>query len=563
MRDPYRVPVRDVLEVGGLLKSRILAGQGGQSRTITTVSVVEAPDVLDWVRPHTFVMTGGFPLRHLDVGRGEGASASGLCRLVSQLDDLDVAGLGIQFGPHLSGLPVEVLELADELDFPIVSLPADVPFDQLFSQMMVEVTGVQNDVLQRTYDLHASLEAMLLEGADEQRIADQIAGSLGLGVLITSVDGRQMANALTEEMHEELRASDLYDQTGRFRNERIRTPVQTERGGQLLTVPIVAAGSDLARLVAFAPEHAIGEDVRYALQRAASVLALLITQRQALNVVESKYRGDFLRDVLSGRSKNREHSEAYAVGLGWRLDMPCLVVAAQIDPQDPREEPASTRVRRAWQSRFHTAWTQVVAQESKAYPCADFSDEVVVLLSPPQGADPRRDAAETLAELQRMVERIVHRVSGDRGGGRRPFSVGTSRLVTTFEQLPAAYQQARRATEVGRRFSGGSSTSHFDDLGIHRLIGLIPDSAELAVFAEDILGELAGEGAQAQELRTTLQVLLDHNLNVAEASRELTMHYNTMRYRITKLEKILGPFTTDANLRLNVAVALQVRKIQQ
>src|SRR5690606_41129032 len=86
---------------------------------------------------------------------------------------------------------------------------------------------------------------------------------------------------------------------------------------------------------------------------------LQITPRQALNVVENKYRGDFLRDVLSGRSKNREHAEVYAVGLGWRLDMPCIVVAAQIDPQDPRETPVSTRVRRAWQSRFHLAWTQV------------------------------------------------------------------------------------------------------------------------------------------------------------------------------------------------------------
>lgn len=560
MREPYRVPVRDVLEVGGLLKSRILAGKGGQGRTITAVSIVEAPDVLDWVRPHTFVMTGGFPLLHLDPEGG--LSAAGLRRLVSQLDDLEVAGLGIQFGPHVTSLPPEVLALADELDFPIVSLPAEAPFDQLFSQMMVEVAGVQNDVLQRTYELHAVLEGLLLEGADVQRIADQIAHALGLGVLITTVDGRQMADAFAEEMHEQLRGADFYDETGRFRIERIRTPVPTSGGGELLAEPIVAAGSDLARLVAFAPEHAIGEDVRYALQRAASVLALLITQRQALNVVENKYRGDFLRDVLSGRSKNREHSEAYAVGLGWRLDMPCIVVAAQIDPQAPGEEPASTRVRRAWQSRFHTAWTQVVARESKAYPCADFSDEVVVLLSVPERQEPA-DPATTVVELQRMVERIVHGVSGDRGGGRRPFSVGTSRLVTSFEQLPGAYQQARRATEVGRRFSGGSSTSHFDDLGIHRLIGLIPDGHELTVFAEDILGVLAEEGPHAAELRHTLQVLLDHNLNVAEASRELTMHYNTMRYRITKLEKILGPFTTNANLRLNVAVALQVRKIQQ
>lgn len=559
MRDTYRVPVRDVFEVGGLLRSEILAGRGGQGRTITTVSIIESPDVLDWVRPHTFVMTGGFPLRHLDPGGA--VSADSISRLVSQLDDLDVAGLGIQFGTHLSELPQEVLDLADSLDFPIVSLPTDVPFDQLFSQTMVEVIGVRDDVLKRTYDLHSVLEGLLLEGADVDRIADQISRSLGLGILVTTVDGRQLADSFTSGMHAELRAAHLFDETGRFRNERVRSPVKTTGGGQLLTEPIVAAGSDLARLVAFAPLSVIGEDVRYALQRAASVLALLITQRQALNVVESKYRGDFLRDVLSGRAKNREHSEAYAAGLGWRLDMPCIVISAQIDPQAPGDEPVSTRVKRAWQTRFHTAWTQVVAQESSAYPCADFSDEVVVVLSPAEGWEDD-DPAATVAELQKVVGRMVHRVSGDRGGGRRPFSVGTSRLVTSFDGLPNAYHQARRATEVGRRFAGGR-TSHFDDLGIHRLIGLIPDNQELAVFAKDILGELADDDAQARELRTTLQVLLDHNLNVAEASRELVMHYNTLRYRITKLEKVLGPFTADATLRLNIAVALQVHKMLQ
>src|SRR5690606_7437872 len=183
-----------------------------------------------------------------------------------------------------------------------------------------------------------------------------------------------------------------------------------------------------------------------------------------------------------------------------------IVVAAQIDPQDPRETPVSTRVRRAWQSRFHLAWTQVVGRESSAYPVADFGDEVVVLLSLPEGREELADQpGAAVAELQRMVERIVRGVSGDRGGGRRPFSVGTSRLVHGFEELPGAYQQARRATEVGRRFSGGNSTSHFDDLGIHRLIGLIPDTEELVVFARDILGELAEETPQAAELRATLR----------------------------------------------------------
>jgi purine catabolism regulator len=131
--------------------------------------------------------------------------------------------------------------------------------------------------------------------------------------------------------------------------------------------------------------------------------------------------------------------------------------------------------------------------------------------------------------------------------------------VTSPAELPAAYADALKAVSVGRQMQGEGALIHFDGLGIFRLLALVPDGADLRRFVVESLGELASDaGRESADLRRTLSVLLDTNLNVAETARILHYHYNTLRYRIAKLERMLGPFTTDPELRLTLALALKV-----
>jgi purine catabolism regulator len=241
------------------------------------------------------------------------------------------------------------------------------------------------------------------------------------------------------------------------------------------------------------------------------------------------------------------------------------VVVAEIDPQPRDEKPASREQRRTWQERFSAAWRQVSHALDPGIPSVDFSSEVVTLL--PVGSDATRPAAAAAGRLSDgwpghdVVRRVVTGVAGDKGGGRRSFSVGVSRMATDIGALPEAYAQARRAVEIGRRVQGTGSTTFFDELGLHRLIALIPDTDELRAFARDVLGPLVDQTTESANLRETLQVLLDTNFNVAEAARLQFFHYNTMRYRVSKLERLLGPLSSDPHLRLDVAVALRVLEI--
>lgn len=393
--------------------------------------------------------------------------------------------------------------------------------------------------LARVDALHTALTQIVLEGGDLGGIAAEVARVLDVGVAFTSTDGRVRAEALTDEHRADLARHDLVDPTGRIRVERIgRGVAHVSR--------VVAGGADLARLVCVRSEGAWTADDVHALERAAAVAALLITRQEAVTAVETKYQGDFLRELLLRRTPDPAYVAEHAETFGWDLGRPVVVAVAELDPP---EEPASSAQRRQWQERFSAAWRQVAESIAPGIPTVDFSSEVVTLL--PVGED--------------LVPRAVQAVAGDKGGGRRPFSVGVSRVAASLEELPTAYAQARRAVEVGRRISGGGSTTFFDQLGLHRLIALIPDTGEgageLRAFVDDVLGPLAEHTTEAADLRETLQVLLDTNFNVAEAARMQFFHYNTMRYRVSKLERLLGPLSSDPHLRLDVAVALRVHEI--
>jgi PucR family transcriptional regulator, purine catabolism regulatory protein len=161
------------------------------------------------------------------------------------------------------------------------------------------------------------------------------------------------------------------------------------------------------------------------------------------------------------------------------------------------------------------------------------------------------------------VAAVTSRVNGRLRRVGRLLGTGIGRPAGSLSELAEAHRQAQRALGVGQEIHGGSAVTHFDQLGVFRLLSLIPDSTELRSYVDEVLGPLAdATDADSADLRETLRVLLETNLNVAESARRLHFHYNTMRYRIGKLERMLGPFTTDPTLRLNLLLALHAARMR-
>ncbi|WP_205752779.1 PucR family transcriptional regulator [Cryptosporangium phraense] len=531
--------MRDVLEASSLTGARVLAGDTGLDRVVQRLNVMEVPDILPWVKPHELLLTTGYPLRHYP---------SSLVDLVRDLDERGLAALAVKPHRYLDGLPADVLAEADRRGFPIIEVTAEIGFDDILNDVLSALLHRQASVLARSDEVHRALVGVVLEGGDLSDLAAELTRIFGGPVVVTTPDGRVIAGA---DALPDLQSTGCFDPTGRFRVDEEPTGVRPHSGGFHTTVPVVAGRIDHGRIVAFSASPLDAADV-YSLERAATVAALAVTKQLAIDAVEGKYRADFLRDLLTGRVEDVPTAVAHARTLGWDVERPLVAVVAELDPA---HETGTVPELRPVQERFATAWQSVVRWRDARAPVVNFNQEVVVLLGLP-GPHASADM------IERAVNDLVRQVVGDGGGGRRSFSLGISRPALTAQELPRAYEQARKAVRIGRRLHGDGARASFDRLGVHRLLSLIPDTSELRGFVEEVLGELAADTPENADLRRTLAVLLETNCTVAEAARRLHFHYNTLRYRITKLEKLVGPFTDDAALRLDLALALRVLEIR-
>jgi purine catabolism regulator len=542
----YGLTVRDLLALPSLAGAEVAAGAAGMEQLVRWVNVMEVPDILPWVKPNELLLTTGFPLSH--VGGASSVDSAALAELIDGLAEGGVAALGVKTGRYLDELPPVMLDTAERRGFPILVLPRTVAFDEVMSDVFTQLVDRQSWALDVADRLHRALTAIVLEGGDLPQIAGEFAALFDAAVLICSPDGRVQTTVGTDADCAALAVLPLFDPSGRFRTEQVHAGLQdapAPHPGQLAIAPVIAGGTDHGFIVAYGPEGGLGPVTVQALERAATVAALAITKQLAVSAVESKFRGDFLRDALMGVAGPAAQVVEHCLQLGWDVGRPLAVVVAQFD--DPVAQPAPTATgERTPQDRLTAAWQQVVRARDRAAPVVGFSHEVVVLV--PAAAD----------TVEAVVAELVTAVAGDRGGGRRSFSTGISRVIQSVADLPTAYDQARKAVLVGRRMRGPGAVAHFDSLGVHRLLSLVSDPEELRSFAAEVLRGLAAETTEANDLRNTLQVLLDTNCNVAETARSLHFHYNTLRYRIGKLESIVGPFTTDADLRLDIALALRV-----
>jgi sugar diacid utilization regulator/putative methionine-R-sulfoxide reductase with GAF domain len=281
---------------------------------------------------------------------------------------------------------------------------------------------------------------------------------------------------------------------------------------------------------------------RASLGQVAQLVALwLLRERTALED-ELGLGSRFLDDLLHGRLGDEDVVARQASILGVDLDVPRVVLCVGLVVEQP-EGDAMPLV-----SRQAAAVIRQVAEARRLEPVLDLRgrDAVLLLRADGRGGSPRATVGAFLG------------AAGAALGGVR-LAGGMGRVCQALGEYAESYREAELALEVARAAPDGQRLRTHEDLGFYGLVARAVEPAMLDALAEHALEPLVRSDARtgAQYVRT-LATFLRADRHLKPAAAALHLHVNTLRYRLGRIERLLGIDLDDVEARFELEFAVRL-----
>ncbi|MBO0791890.1 MAG: helix-turn-helix domain-containing protein, partial [Ktedonobacteraceae bacterium] len=300
---------------------------------------------------------------------------------------------------------------------------------------------------------------------------------------------------------------------------------------------------------------------RIILSKVASILKIEFARERERSEVESRYQVEAFTDVLQGNYQQPEEMLTRARLLGFDLTVPQVVVAF---------EPAGDEQERNYPAGTQTGWGRRIRDELlRAWPGCWVLAEArrVVALLPLVSLsgdinNEREREDEILTRMERVHARLLAQQHND--AGLPLYSCGIGRAAIKLDAIPQSFREAQQALEIGRRLFGEGKLHSFARLGVYRLLFRLDGQSELGEFYQETLGTLLnGDTRHDGTLIETLESYFRCNGNLSETARAMHLHRNSLLYRLERIEVLLGRSLEDAELRLNLQIALKIHHLHR
>jgi purine catabolism regulator len=510
---PTTVTLSALVGIPGLHLT-VRAGEQQLDRPVRWVHTSELDDPAPYLEGGELLLTTGLKLgRSREKQRG----------YVHRLADAGVSGLGFGVGLTYGEVPAALVEAAAERELPLIEVPQPTPFIALSKAVTAALAAEQYLAVTTSFEAQEELTRAALGKDGPGALVRRLAGRLGGWAALYDASGAVVVAAPDWAAR---RANRLRPEVDRLRSRPAPASAalqNAQKDQDYVVLQSLGADRRARGFLAVGTEDRLTPTERYVVNAAVALLTLTLERSRDLRRAEERMRTALLRLVLAGEIGTAR--EVAGPLLGGLPEGPVRVLLAEGEPS-AEGEPLSVLSDLAEQTATRTGEPLLLAPEG---------DRLVLLAL--DGGSVHTDCVAAVQELEAL-------------------SLGIS-APTTPEAAGTGFAQAERALAVALR-SGRRSVDH-DEVGTGSLLPLLADEAVLA-FADALLRPLREHDRTSRgDLEASLFAWLSHHGQWDAAAVDLGVNRHTLRYRMRRVEELLGRSLDDTDVRMELWLALRTR----
>ncbi|MEV4044171.1 MULTISPECIES: PucR family transcriptional regulator [unclassified Streptomyces] len=481
-------------------------------------------------------------------------------RYVKRLADAGVVGLGFAVGVNYDHVPEALVEAARREGLPLLEVPRRTPFLAISKAVSAAIAADQYRAVTAGFAAQRELTRRALADGPEgllAALAAQVDGWAALydasgAVVATAPEwaGRRAARLTADVQRLRERpapASSVVGGTGNSEHPENADRVELHSLGTSRR-----PRSALAVGTAAAP----GTAERYAVHSAVALLTLTTERSRSLHEAGLRIDAAVLRMLLAGEP---DHARTVAGDLyGGLLDAPFRIIVAESAAARNRASTAAPSTGDMGGDTGGDPLGTLRALAEVAESAAARSGEAVLVV--PEGerlvvlATDGGSAVAACVEHASALEAARPASESRAGGDEEGLVVGLSAPSGPIA-ASAAYKQAQQALSVARR-RGRVCVEH-EHVAAGSVLPLLADDAVRA-FADGLLRALRDHDATGRgDLVASVRAWLARHGQWDAAAADLGVHRHTLRYRMRRVEEILGRSLDDPDVRMELWLALK------
>ncbi|MFF9089613.1 PucR family transcriptional regulator [Streptomyces sp. NPDC014991] len=454
-------------------------------------------------------------------------------RYVRRLSGAGVVGLGFAVGVNYEQVPEPLVDACAQEGLPLLEVPRRTPFLAISKAVSAAIAADQYRAVTAGFAAQRELTRQALNAGPEGV----------LGVLAAQVDGwaalYDASGAVVAAAPDWAgrRAARITAEVERLRER--PAPASSVVGGpeheDRVELHSLGTGRRPRAALAVGTAAPLGTAERYAVHSAIALLTLTTERSRSLHAAEQRIGTAVLRMLLAGEP---DHARAVAGDLyGGLLDAPFRMIVAE-SPAGTAGEPLGELAEAVESAAARSGEAVLVVPEG----------ERLVVLAADEGTAVAACAAYAAA-------RETARAVPEQGrSDENELFVGLSAPAGPTAAA-AAYKQAEQALSVARR-RGRVFVEH-EQLAAGSVLPLLADDAVRA-FADGLLRALHDHDATGRgDLVASLRAWLSRHGQWDAAAADLGVHRHTLRYRMRRVEEILGRSLDDPDVRMELWLSLK------